>query len=80
MVILVHGCFWHGHKRCKRGKLPESNSLFWKSKIDKNIKRDTKNQKKIKKMGWDILVLWQCKLNDVDFLRKSILRFLEENK
>ena len=28
-IIFVNGCFWHGHN-CKKGKLPSSNTDFWK--------------------------------------------------
>ena len=28
-AIFVHGCFWHGHKGCRRSKLPETNVSIW---------------------------------------------------
>ena len=31
-VLFVNGCFWHGHKNCKRASLPSSNKSFWKKK------------------------------------------------
>ena len=32
-VVLVHGCFWHGHD-CKRGaREPKSNQSYWSAKI-----------------------------------------------
>ena len=34
-IIFVNGCFWHGHN-CKEGKLPSSNTDFWKEKISNN--------------------------------------------
>lgn len=41
-VIFVNGCFWHGHKLCKKSKLPKSNVPFWEEKIKRNIERDKK--------------------------------------
>lgn len=41
-IIFVNGCFWHGHN-CKKGKLPSSNTDFWKEKISNNKSRDAKN-------------------------------------
>jgi DNA mismatch endonuclease, patch repair protein len=41
-VIFVNGCFWHGHKNCKKAKLPQSNRPFWEEKIKSNILRDRK--------------------------------------
>ena len=29
-AIFINGCFWHGHKGCKRAKLPTTNRIFWK--------------------------------------------------
>lgn len=61
-VLFINGCFWHGHKKCSRARLPLTNKDFWFEKITKNIKRDKENKKAIKKIGWSYLVLWQCEL------------------
>ena len=63
-VILVHGCFWHGHEstRCKIARIPKSNTKFWKEKIAKNRTRDLKNKKLLKKQGWRIITVWECNL------------------
>ncbi|WP_024469446.1 very short patch repair endonuclease [Treponema pedis] len=61
-VIFVNGCFWHGHKNCKKAALPTTNFNFWKEKIDKNIIRDRKNISDLKKMGYNVIVVWQCTL------------------
>lgn len=61
-VIFIHGCFWHNHIGCKRSKLPKTNEVFWKKKISENVTRDDINVDKIKKMGWKVIIIWQCKL------------------
>ena len=61
-IILVHGCFWHGHS-CSAGKLPETNKKFWIEKIHSNIERDNRNKTKLRKLGWNVIVIWQCKIN-----------------
>lgn len=39
-IILVHGCFWHGHD-CKRGaRKPKQNSECWTKKFARNVERD----------------------------------------
>jgi len=80
-VIFVHGCFWHGHKGCKKSKLPETNTAFWKEKISKNIKRDYSNYNDLKSLGWDYLVLWQCQIKKkkIGCLEKKIVSFLTES-
>ena len=63
-VIFVHGCFWHGHKKCKKSALPSTNRSFWGNKIDLNIKRDIKNKRLLVKMGWKVIVIWQCQISN----------------
>ena len=62
-VIFVNGCFWHGHKNCKKATLPHSNQAFWMNKIKSNVLRDEENYKNLRKAGWVYLVLWQCDFN-----------------
>lgn len=74
-VIFIHGCFWHGHKGCKRSKLPETNVCFWKNKVSANIERDKKNRSELEKQGWVVLTIWQCKLRN-EKLRNQTLNKL----
>jgi DNA mismatch endonuclease (patch repair protein) len=60
-VIFVHGCFWHGgHSGCHRASIPATNRAFWKKKIKGNMRRDRANYRKLKRLGWEYLVIWQC--------------------
>lgn len=59
-VIQVHGCFWHMH-RCRYGKVvPKTNAEFWQAKRQGNVDRDRRNQRLLKRQGWDQLVIWEC--------------------
>jgi len=58
-VILVNGCFWHGHK-CYLFKWPASRAEFWRKKISDNIKRDYRNNTFLLDFGWKVLVIWEC--------------------
>lgn len=62
-AIFVHGCFWHGHN-CKAGKLPETRNEFWTKKISETKNRDEKNRGELEKLGWKVIVIWQCELNN----------------
>jgi len=66
LAIFVHGCFWHQHNNCKITNVPESNTGFWKVKFDANIKRDKNNISLIENMGWNVLVIWECEILDVN--------------
>jgi DNA mismatch endonuclease, patch repair protein len=77
-VIFVNGCFWHGHKNCKRSKLPTTNKNFWKDKIEGNKKKDKGNLIRLKKLGWNYLVIWQCeiKVANHEKMKNKINKFL----
>jgi len=77
-VIFVHGCFWHGHKKCLRGQRPSSNKSFWNRKLDLNIERDKRNLLKLQKSGWTPLVVWGCELKKSDRLYKKLAEFLKK--
>ncbi len=75
-IIFVHGCFWHGHKGCKRSLRPSSNIEFWQHKLEKNIMRDKKNAAELRKKGWTVFVLWQCQTRKPEKLIIKIEKFL----
>ena len=71
-AIQVRGCFWHQHG-CKYSNVPKSNKTYWIPKLKQNKKRDRLNDKKLKKLGWKIIVIWECKLqNELKRLIKKI--------
>jgi len=76
-IIFVHGCFWHRHKGCPNTRLPKSRLDFWKPKLEANQARDKKNQLKLKKLGWKILVVWECEIKKSTKLTQKVLHFME---
>ncbi len=77
-VIFVHGCYWHMHN-CKKGKsTPATNIKFWRDKRAGNKERDKRNKKALKKLGWGVLVIWECQLKDMDKVRRRVLDFLSK--
>jgi len=79
-VIFINGCFWHGHQGCKRSKRPATNIKFWNRKIDATIARDAKVKTELKKLGLQVLTIWQCQTKDPETLIKKLSRFLMTNK
>ena len=77
VAIFIHGCFWHGHS-CKAGNLPKSNIDFWIQKIDSNKKRDKRNKYHLKKLGWHIIIIWECNLKQKNNMEKSLLKLSEK--
>jgi DNA mismatch endonuclease (patch repair protein) len=61
VAVFVDGCFWHGCPRCKR--VPASSVAFWRAKIQRNIKRDKKVSYQLRKEGWNVVRVRECRLN-----------------
>lgn len=61
-IIFIHGCFWHGHANCKYYKVPQTRTDWWLQKINTNKANDAKAVKALKKMGWKVIVIWECRL------------------
>ena len=62
-VIFVNGCFWHAHEGCDKYRVPLTNVDFWKAKFSRNRERDERNYRLLHKMGWYVLVVWECQLS-----------------
>jgi DNA mismatch endonuclease (patch repair protein) len=60
-VILVNGCFWHGHD-CHLFRWPGTRQEFWRSKIAGNVARDRRNLEALLEAGWRVAVVWECQL------------------
>lgn len=76
-VIFIHGCFWHGHN-CKRGnRTPATNIKYWKTKIERNVQRYSKQVSLLEESGWTVLTVWECELKDIEALNKKLVAFLD---
>lgn len=74
-IILVHGCFWHGHQSCKYYVIPKTRTEWWINKINTNIINDDKNITLLKLEGWKVIVIWECELkkgSSINILEKII--------
>jgi DNA mismatch endonuclease, patch repair protein len=67
LALFIHGCFWHGHARCKRALRPVTNTDFWNRKLDSNIRRDKIVRKKLRDLGWRTKVIWECQTRKKGF-------------
>jgi DNA mismatch endonuclease (patch repair protein) len=76
-VVFVNGCFWHGHD-CPRGKLPQSNEVFWSAKIEYNRIRDQQNRAFLESLGWHVVTVWTCETTSVAKLSELGHRLQQE--
>ena len=75
-VIFVHGCFWHRHPACKYAYTPKSRIEFWEKKFCENVKRDKHVSRVLKKLGWNVIVVWECELSNPDALTAKLKKHL----
>ena len=77
-IIFVHGCFWHQHPvaACLDSKPPKSNLDYWLPKLRRNVERDAQNVKALRKLGWKVLVIWECETKKKARLEARLIAFL----
>jgi DNA mismatch endonuclease (patch repair protein) len=63
-VIFVHGCFWHGHKGCRFFVVPKTRTKWWMNKIEGNKARDKKVFEELRKLGWKVIEIWECRFRN----------------
>jgi DNA mismatch endonuclease (patch repair protein) len=61
-VILINGCFWHGHEGCKYFVIPKTKTQWWIDKINRNKELDRLNKEKLSASGWRTIVVYECEL------------------
>lgn len=61
-VIFINGCFWHGHDGCKYFVVPKTRTEWWLNKILTNASNDRKSAELIMKLGWKVIIIWECEL------------------
>jgi DNA mismatch endonuclease (patch repair protein) len=73
-AIFVHGCFWHRHRGCKNCTTPTNRREWWIAKLEGNAARDKINQRALRKIGWNVIIVWEC---DTRQANKKIHRLLQ---
>jgi DNA mismatch endonuclease, patch repair protein len=63
IAIFVDGEFWHGYDWGKKKDRIVANRDYWIPKIEKNIQRDTNNNKKLEEIGWKVIRFWERDVN-----------------
>ena len=59
VAVFVDGDFWHGwHFPAWRHKLSEK----WEMKIEANRRRDARNHRRLRRMGWTVIRVWEHQL------------------
>jgi DNA mismatch endonuclease (patch repair protein) len=74
LPVFVDGCFWHGRPKCYIK--PKQNAKFWRDKTGGNKKRDQRVTRQIRRDGWSVCRIWECRLKKPDSVIRQINRMM----
>ncbi|MCL2138968.1 MAG: very short patch repair endonuclease [Treponema sp.] len=64
IAIFCDGELWHGKNWETKIMSFQTNRDYWIAKIEKNMARDFKNERKLENMGWHVIRYWGWKTWD----------------
>ncbi|RYD86026.1 MAG: DNA mismatch endonuclease Vsr [Verrucomicrobiaceae bacterium] len=80
-IVLVHGCFWHRHHRCRFTTTPATRPEFWKAKFQDNVERDKRTLVALRSLGWRVHVVWECEIRrDLAAVVENLSTWLEASR
>lgn len=78
IAIFVDGCFWH---QCpKHSHAPKSNRAYWIPKLERNVSRDKKKNRELKKQGWKVIRVWEHELKHPEKTLDKIKKLIEKEE
>jgi DNA mismatch endonuclease (patch repair protein) len=77
VAVFIDGDFWHGYRF---SQWKEDLSQFWIDKIAATRRRDRGNFRKLRRMGWRVVRVWQHEIErDLNDVISRIATVVEEN-
>lgn len=73
VAVFIHGCFWHCCPHCQPPR-PKTHRDFWEEKLDRNVRRDKRTVRLLRKAGWHVVAIWECRMRK---FRQSQVRRVE---
>jgi DNA mismatch endonuclease (patch repair protein) len=64
---------------CLDARAPKSNTGYWTAKLARNVERDAAHCHALKKLGWRVLVIWECETKHTPQLISKLKAFLAQN-
>ena len=58
-AVFIDSDFWHGRTLAKLTARRGSSDDYWVRKISRNMERDISQRKKLRRDGWDVLIIWE---------------------
>lgn len=77
LAVFIDGCFWHGCP--KHVRYPQAHADYWRSKIERNRKRDERIRRQLRSEGFHVMRVWEHDLRRDTWLKRlrAMLRKIE---
>lgn len=72
LAVFMDGCFFH--KCPTHGRIPDKNHLYWKPKLEGNVRRDVANRRKLRKNGYSVWRVWEHGLKTIEAQGATLAR------
>jgi DNA mismatch endonuclease (patch repair protein) len=76
-VILVRGCFWHGHGCALDRAAARFNAGTWAEKIAANQAKDDRDRAALHAAGWHVETVWECQIEQRGIIDPLAARLLQ---
>lgn len=77
LAVFVDGEFWHGYDWANNKNNIHTHREYWIPKIEKNMERDKRVDKELKKMGWKVIRFWSKEvLKNTEYCTEMILFYM----
>jgi len=73
-VVLVRGCFWHGHGCALERAAARFNAGTWAEKIAANQAQDDRDRAALRAAGWQVETVWECQIEQRKFIDQLAAR------
>ena len=77
VAVFMDGSFWHGYK--SKNRKTKLFGKYWPHKIKRNMQRDKEVNRKLKKMGWKVVRVWEHEVKrSPEKVVSAVLKTLKE--
>lgn len=63
IAVFIDGCFWHRCPYCYDGHIPKQNRNYWSEKLARNKRRDSRNNRALRSLGWRVFRVRECSIS-----------------
>jgi DNA mismatch endonuclease (patch repair protein) len=58
--------------------MPKSHRKYWQAKLDGNVSRDKSNERALRKLGWRLILIWECEVSTAMRASKRLTSLIKQ--